>query len=132
MWPTLTSLGEALHIRGKARRQRITPISPTALAWIKRYMELRRHGPKAAASNQEAVFVNKHGQRLSTRSVRRKLDKYLAIAGLDPDHQPAHAAAQLRDAYAVARGRSAERAGNSWASVALDDTDLHARDREPG
>ncbi len=81
-------VGEALRIRGKGKKQRITPISPTALAWIKRYMELRRQDPKAAASNQEAVFVNKHGQRLSTRSVRRKLDKYLAIAGLDPTISP--------------------------------------------
>ena len=81
-------VGEALHIRGKGKKQRITPISPTALAWIKRYMELRRQDPKASSSNQEAVFVNKHGQRLSTRSVRRKLDKYLAIAGLDPTISP--------------------------------------------
>ncbi|MEP0845029.1 MAG: tyrosine recombinase XerC [Phycisphaerae bacterium] len=81
-------VGEALHIRGKGKKQRNTPISPTALAWIKRYMELRRQDPKANSSNQEAVFVNKHGQRLSTRSVRRKLDKYLAIAGLDPSISP--------------------------------------------
>jgi len=38
--------------------------------------------------DQQALFVNKHGQRLSTRSVRRKLDKYLAIAGLDPSVSP--------------------------------------------
>ena len=81
-------VGEALHIRGKGKKQRVTPISPTALAWIKRYMELRRQDPRAGTSNQEAVFVNKHGQRLSTRSVRRKLDKYLAIAGLDPAISP--------------------------------------------
>jgi integrase/recombinase XerC len=81
-------VGEALHVRGKGKKQRITPISPTALAWIKRYMELRRQDPKAAASNQEAVFINKYGQRLRTRSVRRKLDKYLAIAGLDPTISP--------------------------------------------
>lgn len=81
-------VGEALHVRGKGKKQRITPISPTALAWIKRYMELRRQDPRSGASNQDAVFVNKHGQRLSTRSVRRKLDKYLAMAGLDPTISP--------------------------------------------
>ncbi len=81
-------VGEALHIRGKGKKERMTPISPTALAWIKRYMELRRADPRASSFNQEAVFVNKHGQRLSTRSVRRKLDKYLAICGLDPAISP--------------------------------------------
>ena len=81
-------VGEALHIRGKGKKERVTPISPTALAWIKRYMEMRRADARAAAFDQQAVFVNKHGQRLSTRSVRRKLDKYLTIAGLPPDVSP--------------------------------------------
>lgn len=81
-------VGEALHVRGKGKKERITPISPTALAWIKRYMELRRADPRSQTFNAEAVFVNKHGQRLSTRSVRRKLDKYLAICGLDPAISP--------------------------------------------
>lgn len=81
-------VGEALHIRGKGKKERICPIAPTALAWIKRYMELRRADPRSSTFNQESVFVNKHGQRLSTRSVRRKLDKYLAICGLDPAISP--------------------------------------------
>ena len=38
--------------------------------------------------NAEALFINKHGQRLSTRSVRRKLDKYLLEAGLDLSVSP--------------------------------------------
>lgn len=84
----IDSVGECLHIRGKGRKERITPIAPTALAWIRRYMDMRRADPRAASFNQQAVFVNKHGQRLSTRSVRRKLDKYLAIAGLDASISP--------------------------------------------
>jgi integrase/recombinase XerC len=81
-------VGEALHVRGKGKKERITPISPTALAWIKRFMELRRADPRSQTFNQEALFINKHGQRLSTRSVRRKLDKYLAICGMDPTISP--------------------------------------------
>lgn len=81
-------VGECLHIRGKGKKERITPISPMALGWIRRYMEMRRAEPRSANWDQQAVFVNKHGQRLSTRSVRRKLDKYLAIAGLPPDVSP--------------------------------------------
>src|SRR5207247_9070635 len=34
------------------------------------------------------VFLNTHGDDLSTRSVRRKLDKYLVQAGLDPGISP--------------------------------------------
>ena len=80
--------GECLHVRGKGKKERITPISPTALAWIRRYMDMRRSDPRAANFDPQSVFINKHGQRLSTRSVRRKLDKYLQIAGLDPSISP--------------------------------------------
>ncbi len=82
------TLGQALRVRGKGRKQRVTPIGPTALAAINKYMALRKGDPRSANFNQEALFVNKHGQRLSTRSVRRKLDKYLAQAGLDPTISP--------------------------------------------
>ena len=81
-------VGECLHIRGKGKKARITPISPTALAWTRRYTDIRRADPRSATFDQQAVFVNKHGQRLSTRSVRRKLDKYLAQVGLDPAISP--------------------------------------------
>jgi len=82
------SLGQSLRVKGKGRKQRIAPIGPTALAAISKYTEMRRADPRSANFNQEALFVNKHGQRLSTRSVRRKLDKYLSQAGLDPSISP--------------------------------------------
>ncbi|MFH0983631.1 MAG: tyrosine recombinase XerC [Planctomycetota bacterium] len=81
-------MGQALRVRGKGRKQRVTPVGPTALAAINKYRERRQADPRAAGFNQEALFVNKHGQRLSTRSVRRKLDKYLAQAGMDPTISP--------------------------------------------
>jgi len=86
--PDVDFVGECLRVRGKGKKERVTPIAPTALAWIRRYMDMRRADPRSVNFDQQAVFVNKHGQRLSTRSVRRKLDKYLAIAGLDPAVSP--------------------------------------------
>lgn len=81
-------LGESLHIRGKGKKERIAPIAPTALAAIRRYLETRKADPKWESSQQHILFVNKHGTRLSTRSVRRKLDKYLHQCGLDPTISP--------------------------------------------
>ncbi|MFQ5428875.1 MAG: site-specific tyrosine recombinase/integron integrase [Phycisphaerae bacterium] len=77
-----------LRVRGKGRKERLSPIGPTAIAAIRRYIEMRSADPRSAAFDRNAMFVNKHGQRLSTRSVRRKLDKYLAAAGLDPSISP--------------------------------------------
>ncbi|MHC4645291.1 MAG: tyrosine recombinase XerC [Planctomycetota bacterium] len=82
-------LGEVVHIRGKGKKERIAPISSSALQVIQHYMEFRN---KRAQSNSNfdsrVLFVNKHGRRLSTRSVRRKMDKYLKMAGLDPAISP--------------------------------------------
>jgi integrase/recombinase XerC len=82
-------LGEVVHIRGKGKKERIAPISSSALQVIQHYIEFRN---KRAQSNSnfdsKVLFVNKHGRRLSTRSVRRKMDKYLKIAGLDPSISP--------------------------------------------
>lgn len=80
--------GQTIRVRGKGKKQRTAPIGQTAIAAIRRYLELRRSDARSAAFDQNALFVNKHGQRLSTRSVRRKLDKYLAEAGLDPNISP--------------------------------------------
>jgi len=82
-------LGEVVHIRGKGKKERIAPIGSSALQVIQHYMEYRN---KRAQSNgnfdSKVLFVNKHGRRLSTRSVRRKMDKYLKMSGLDPDISP--------------------------------------------
>jgi integrase/recombinase XerC len=81
-------VGESLRIRGKGRKERVAPIGPTALTAIRKYMEMRAGDPRSTTFNPEPLFVNKHGQRLSTRSVRRKLDKYLIMCGLDPSISP--------------------------------------------
>ena len=82
-------LGEVVHIRGKGKKERIAPISSSTLQMIQRYIEFKN---KRAQSNSnfdsKVLFVNKHGRRMSTRSVRRKMDKYLKIAGLDPSISP--------------------------------------------
>jgi tyrosine recombinase XerC len=77
-----------VRVRGKGKKQRQIPIGPGAVKAILHFLDLRRADPGAAAFDAEPLFINKHGQRLSTRSVRRKLDKYLLEAGLDLSVSP--------------------------------------------
>ena len=82
---------EALIVRGKGRKERIVPLGSHALAALRHYTTML-DAPRARAGlrpeHDAPLFINKHGTRLSTRSVRRKVSKYLVTAGLDPDISP--------------------------------------------
>jgi integrase/recombinase XerC len=82
-------LGEVIHVRGKGKKERIAPIGTSALQSIQRYIEFRNKRMQNDSNfDNKVLFANKHGKRLSTRSVRRKMDKYLKEAGLDPSISP--------------------------------------------
>ncbi len=83
--------GEAIIIRGKGKKERIVPLGSHALAALRHYISMldtTTQFPDLDRSADAPLFINKHGGRLSTRSVRRKVSKYLAQAGLDPDISP--------------------------------------------
>jgi integrase/recombinase XerC len=73
--------------RGKGKRERLALLGPQALAALKRWLAVREELTPAARS-QTAVYLNKHGTRLTTRSVGRLLEKYLTLAGLDKRTSP--------------------------------------------
>jgi len=77
-----------LRVRGKGRKDRLTPIGSQAIAALQHYFEMRKMDIRSQGAHAHRVFLNKHGHPLSTRSVRRKLDKYLVMAGLDPGISP--------------------------------------------
>ncbi|MGI9013912.1 MAG: tyrosine recombinase XerC [Phycisphaerales bacterium] len=83
--------GEAIIIRGKGKRERIVPLGSHALAALRTYQDILDSNLREAGlpiDLDAALFINKHGGRLSTRSVRRKVTKYLREAGLDTDISP--------------------------------------------
>lgn len=77
-----------VRVRGKGRKDRLAPIGDRAIAALNIYFEARREEGKAQGPHANRIFVNKHGGPLSARSVRRKMDKYLLIAGIDPEVSP--------------------------------------------
>jgi len=88
----LDEFSEALRIRGKGKRERLVPLGSHALAALRHYLKLFQVDPRfnrlPNANGRSPLFINKHGSRLSSRSVRRKLDKYLKMADLDADISP--------------------------------------------
>ncbi|MFH0918082.1 MAG: tyrosine recombinase XerC [Candidatus Omnitrophota bacterium] len=65
-----------LKIRGKGKKERIVPVGETALATVRKYLEKRK---KLTA---EALFLNNHHRRITTRGVRFLLVKYLKASGM--------------------------------------------------
>jgi integrase/recombinase XerC len=82
-------LGEGLAtVRGKGKRERLALLGPPAIEAIRAWLAVRGSIAGGRALRIEAVFINKNGSRLSSRSVGRMLEKYLAQAGLDPRTHP--------------------------------------------
>lgn len=75
-----------IKLKGKGKKERIIPITKNAAQWIKTYLEHPQryeNGDKHSAQlDAKAIFLNKHGTRLTTRSVDRKFDHYLTQSGL--------------------------------------------------
>src|SRR5262249_39542555 len=74
-------------VRGKGKRERLALFGPQALAALRHWLA-ERETVSPRARSPTAIFLNKHGTRLTTRSVGRLVQKYLAQAGLDPRTSP--------------------------------------------
>jgi integrase/recombinase XerC len=75
-------------VRGKGKKERLVFFGASALAALKDWLAARRTLIAEMPKPAEAIFLNQRGGRLTTRSVGRLLEKYLALAGLDPRASP--------------------------------------------
>jgi integrase/recombinase XerC len=77
-----------VRIRGKGKRERLSPIGSHAVRALRAWLAMRKLSPRAPQGREAPVFVNKFGTRLTTRSVARMLEKYLKETGLDNRTSP--------------------------------------------
>lgn len=68
-------ISEVIKVFGKGSKERIVPIGSPAVKAMRKYLE-KRDG-EVKVKDKDAVFLNKNGTRLTDRSVRRILDKYI-------------------------------------------------------
>jgi integrase/recombinase XerC len=78
--------GGVLTVRGKGKKERLALFGSHAAAAVKAWLAER--SAVGLTKPTPAVFLNRFGRRLTTRSVARMLEKYLAQAGLDPRTSP--------------------------------------------
>jgi integrase/recombinase XerC len=82
----LDEFGQLMRIRGKGKKERLAPLGRCALEAIDHYLDKRAQAFEAEPTGP--LFVNRRNTRLSDRSIRRKLDTYLAIAGIPTNVSP--------------------------------------------
>ena len=73
-----------VKVFGKGSRERMVPIGEEALGAIRRYNDKKDKREKA----RDAVFLNNRGGRLTDRSVRRMLDKYIHACAIEEKISP--------------------------------------------
>lgn len=77
-----------LHVRGKGKRERLSPIGSYAAEAIQKWLKVRRLHHREPQGPSAPLFVNRFGRRLTTRSIGRMLEKYLRKSGLDSRTTP--------------------------------------------
>ena len=71
-----------VRVRGKGKKERLAPLGSFAVKAMQNWLRMRAPDKKEAGRDG-AVFLNKFGKRLTTRSIGRMLEKYLKLTGLD-------------------------------------------------
>jgi len=91
-------LGQRLvRVRGKGRKERLVPFGRPAARAIEAYLPERTRWRRGVTDEDEPLFVNQRGGRLSDRSIRRQLDQAVRRSA-DLNHLHPHA---LRHAFAT-------------------------------
>ncbi len=76
------------RVRGKGRKERLSPVGSFAIAALRKYFAVRQLASNEEKGPAAPVFVNRFGNRLTTRSVARMLEKYILETGLDSRTTP--------------------------------------------
>ena len=77
-----------VRVRGKGKRERLAPLGRYAVRAIRTWMKKRQPAKGVPEWKGSPLFLNRFGRRLTTRSIGRMLEKYLAETGLDQRTSP--------------------------------------------
>ena len=68
-----------IKVLGKGKKERLAPVGEKAVKAIREYTEYKNRKPRG---DKKALFLNKSGKRITDRSVRRVVEKYIRLLNL--------------------------------------------------
>jgi integrase/recombinase XerC len=71
-----------VRVLGKGSKERIVPIGAVAMEALQDYSLEHRSKWNSPCKGENPVFLSRHGKRMSTRSVARRLEKHLKACGI--------------------------------------------------
>lgn len=83
---------KSIRVMGKGRKERIIPLNALVLAEVNEYLDVR------GVAEDEALFLNKYGKRLSGRSIENLVRKYVLQSGIFKNKISPH---KLRHTFAT-------------------------------
>jgi len=82
---------KTVRVFGKGSKERILPLGNPSIKAVKKYLTVRnifRKNISIDKNDQNALLLNRFGGRLSARSIRRLIIKYMKIAGFNKKISP--------------------------------------------
>ncbi len=79
---------QILRIFGKGRKERLVPVSPSALNWIKKYLDISRPVLDKKRLSEGILFLSVRGRAMSRMGFWKILDKYIKKAGIRKEVHP--------------------------------------------
>jgi tyrosine recombinase XerC len=80
----IDQIGGVVKVLGKGSKERIVPIGEKALDAIRKYNDKKDRRSRS----RDAAFLNNRGGRLTDRSVRRMIDKYIKACAIEEKISP--------------------------------------------
>ncbi|MEJ2744482.1 MAG: tyrosine recombinase XerC [bacterium] len=90
-------LGEVVLVKGKGKKERMAPLGKPAVSALSNYFSTRGINPLRSGGAPVIAFINKNGGRLTARSIRNIIRKYIRKTALSEKISP-HA---LRHSFAT-------------------------------
>lgn len=82
---------DTIRIMGKGSKERIVPFSKPVKTAIYEYLQFREQVPRFKyrdSVTDKSLFINCSGKRLTSRSIRRIINKYMLLAGMNKKISP--------------------------------------------